>query len=107
MSFQSCNSKQLWLFEKNFPWIDDEVQSTCELLLFATQHDYEWETHEHWWVDAYNIKDGEDIKNNYKWWKGSDFDVKHILQVGEILRVNQQNAIWHYLGNHRPQNCRH
>jgi hypothetical protein len=29
------------------------------------------------------------------------------LQVGEILRVNQQNAIWHYLGNHRPQNCRH
>lgn len=100
MLCQSCSWEQLWQFEKNFPQIDDQLQFACEipsrcdcLLLFATQHDYEWETHKHWWIDVCTFKDGEDIKSNYTWWKGNDFDVKPILQVGDILGVNQRNAI--------------
>jgi hypothetical protein len=34
------------------------------------------------------FKDGEDIKISYTWWKNNDFDVKPILQVGDILGVN-------------------
>ncbi len=39
------------------------------------------------------FKDGKDIRNSYTWWKGNDSDVKPILQVGDILGVNQWNAI--------------
>jgi hypothetical protein len=39
------------------------------------------------------FKDGEDIRISYTWWRSNDSEVKPILQVGDILKVNQGNAI--------------
>ncbi len=80
MLCQSCNWKQLWQFEKkNFPWVENQVQSACELLLFVHKMNMNGK---HTNIDELMLitfKDGKDIKNNYKWWRGNDFDVKPIL----------------------------
>lgn len=100
MSCQSCNWKQLWEFEKNFPWIDEQVQSASEFLhdvvvCCCLLHNMIM-SRKHMNIDELMLatfKDGKDIRNSYTWWKGNDSDVKPILQVGDILGVNQWNAI--------------